>query len=233
MHELFETYGQKIIDTRTNTISAVEFLCRTRDGVDIDLDEWFATVDRWKSLRWTDQQIHEAVVFTRHTGVKACVNIDNEILDLLKVSHIKALTGFRPIELEMTQVRKLASFDKIYAFKEELTRSNYQKQISISLDDYVINNNKHELERFSEFFDTIKLDKSNLIGLETVQVQNELKDFLNYLEVYNTEHIVEGVETQQQLEILQHLGFHTFQGFYFHKAEPLYQLDATYEPKSF
>jgi EAL domain-containing protein (putative c-di-GMP-specific phosphodiesterase class I) len=69
-------------------------------------------------------------------------------------------------------------------------------------------------------FDIIKLDRSLTFDLlHRVEKQKTIKLIHQILDVLGKDHVAEGIETQEVLDILVSHGFKTFQGFLF--AQPV------------
>ncbi len=74
-------------------------------------------------------------------------------------------------------------------------------------------------------YDCIKLDRSCIDGIETsVGTRIVLSNIKRMAQELGKSLVVEGVETKAQLNILQDMGFDTFQGWYFSKAMPIEKL---------
>lgn len=71
-------------------------------------------------------------------------------------------------------------------------------------------------------FDIIKIDRSLTADLPERQDKREVLALLHrMLEVLGKDHVVEGVETEEVHRILRDAGFNVFQGFLFHRPEPI------------
>ena len=74
-------------------------------------------------------------------------------------------------------------------------------------------------------FDVIKLDRSLVFDLPgRAEKQKTLRLVLEMLRVLGKEHVVEGVETQEVLDLLVDMGFSTFQGYLFGQPAPVASL---------
>lgn len=74
-------------------------------------------------------------------------------------------------------------------------------------------------------FDVIKIDRSLIYDLPgRAEKQKTLRLMLEMLRVLGKEHVVEGVETQEILDILRELGYTTFQGYLIGKPAPVADL---------
>ena len=224
MHRRFKTVGQYIYDTNKNKIHSVELLTRKLDGGETNLERFFKEADVEQLIPWFNQQIGEAIEFYRQTGIEAHVNID-----LPTFKHITEHGAWEheaddvQFTLEITKVQGLPDYDLINQIRNP---GNFPskwpwKGLQVALDDYEIENFNYA-SLAGKSFDIIKIDKSLVQKFET---SNFVHTHLLYLlKNFDCDFIVEGVETIYQLRALQELGFRYFQGYYFHKPEPLERL---------
>lgn len=220
----FSTYGQIIYDTKTNSVHSVEFLSRPKDGAAMDIELYFKNIDNASLMFWFNHQIGEAINFYRTTGVTPHVNIDFRTFEQVTESYAwEHKADDVSFTLEFTQIEGLPESNLIEELKNP---SNFPtkwpwKGLHTALDDYDMNNVMHNnVEKYN--FDIIKIDKSLVKIAETSnEVYNHLKKMV---ETRDCEFIVEGVENIYQLRMMQEMGFHLFQGYYFHKPEPLENL---------
>ena len=74
--------------------------------------------------------------------------------------------------------------------------------------------------------DVLKLDKSLVDNIDYEVNKRELvKSLIDACKRLNIETIAEGVETEEVLRVLQHIGCEQVQGFYFSKAVPRIELE--------
>jgi EAL domain-containing protein (putative c-di-GMP-specific phosphodiesterase class I) len=71
-------------------------------------------------------------------------------------------------------------------------------------------------------FDIIKIDRSLVFDLPgRAEKQKTLRLVLEMLRVLGKDHVVEGIETQEVLDILTGMGYSTFQGYLIGKPAPV------------
>jgi EAL domain-containing protein (putative c-di-GMP-specific phosphodiesterase class I) len=74
-------------------------------------------------------------------------------------------------------------------------------------------------------FDVVKVDRSLLTNLLTSsERQRSINLLVQLLDVLGKRHVVEGIENEEVHRYLVDAGFTTFQGFLFHRPEPVAQL---------
>ena len=210
----FDTYGQFVYDVDRDEIHSVELLARpktTRKRV--DLETFFELIEDTALVNWFDLQVKQGYKFYNNTGIHPHVNIDRRVLDAIKVSsHLPNGETF-PFTLEITQVQGLPTVKRI-----QKLRDCENCDVTIALDDYVISNDIFKITEYQ--FDIIKLDRSMIVRAETdYRYVQRLTDLVNRFPT--TEFVVEGVENAHQVALMRSIGFNLFQGYYFHKPEPL------------
>lgn len=212
----FETKGQLIYDARNDKVHSVELLARPKTG-ELDIEKFFQNVQTDSLTKWFTMQIEEAVSFNRITGIETHVNLDKRTLmeDFgLINSMLSSVPENSNITVEITQIHGLPN--PVYISKLE------NKNIKFALDDFVIMDKPIENSLIEYKFDTIKIDRSMLMRAENCfDTLQKLKTLRRMLDV---EFIVEGVENYHQMAMMQDAGFYLFQGYYFHKPEPLENL---------
>lgn len=108
------------------------------------------------------------------------------------------------------------------AFKHILT-SLEQIGFHFSLDDYGTGFSNNSYMKTTNF-NIIKLDKSLLLSITKYPIaKNSLANTIKMLKAMNYKVLMEGVETKEQCELIESLGFDYIQGFYFSK--PLNESD--------
>lgn len=90
-----------------------------------------------------------------------------------------------------------------------------------ALDDFGTGFNGMSL--FVDFdFDIVKIDRSLIVDIDVRPVKLKVLNLISeMIEALGKQHVVEGVETQSQLDKLRACGFHTFQGYALHRPEPI------------
>ena len=102
-----------------------------------------------------------------------------------------------------------------------MTKDIKQLGYQISLDDF--GSGYSSLSYLSRLlFDEVKLDKSFIDRLTTdVKIVKTVEIIAALKDIYGFSVVAEGVETQEQYDILKKIGHFIIQGYYFSKPEPL------------
>ena len=103
--------------------------------------------------------------------------------------------------------------------------------ISIAIDDFGVG--ESSLSRIGQIqFDELKIDRSLVTWVDIASNQpTVIRSIVSMARALHMEVIAEGVETEQQLEMLRDAGCDRIQGFYHAKPMPLEQLKAFMAPQ--
>lgn len=121
------------------------------------------------------------------------------------------------IILEITEDVFISEFEVIRQ-KVKLIRDS---GIRVSLDDF--GTGYSSLNYLANIdFDEIKIDKSfiDFLGKDP-RASNLFQSIVQIADVFDYKVIAEGIETQEQLEMVRRMGCHMVQGYYFSKPEPI------------
>jgi len=122
-----------------------------------------------------------------------------------------------PVTFEFTETCPMPPVD----ISNRLLRSIRELGHRSSLDDFGAGFNGISLLADYDF-DVVKIDRSLLTDIETQpQKQQAMRLLARTLDVLGKSHVVEGVENEAVHQILLEAGFSVFQGYLFHRPEPL------------
>lgn len=162
-------------------------------------------IKRWENMGIDVPRI--SVNFSRR-------NLQNEniadriatIIDEYHVSHDK-------VEVEITETVDSEEFRSLAQFISRMK----QHGIKVSIDDFGTGYSSLNLLKMLNA-DVLKVDRS-FINMENFTENDELmvKSIVNLANAYNMEVITEGVETEEQIKLMQRVGCQNVQGFYFDK----------------
>lgn len=214
---------QKIMTINRDVVGC-EILSRLPCGGDyVSTEEFFRVLSADDSLSITFRQLELAARIYETYSVVCSVNTDNSVLhsDSLTARLIEACkVRLCPVVLEFTEVRPLPPSDLVNSIFEELKGAGAQ----LALDDFGTGYNGMSV--FANYdFDIVKLDKSLVQGLQKrPQKLKVLKHVLEMISSLKKNHVVEGVEDEDQLERLVDIGYTVFQGFLFHRPAPVEEM---------
>ncbi|NLP33532.1 MAG: EAL domain-containing protein, partial [Oligella ureolytica] len=77
-------------------------------------------------------------------------------------------------------------------------------------------------------FDKLKIDKYFTHQIDRREIAELVKHFIEYAHTFNKTVVAEGVETEEQLNVLKSLGCDEVQGFYYSKPLMPEELEAFY-----
>ena len=224
----FEVYYQPIIDLRSNQISGCEALLRwwhpqrgmispaefipvaEQTGLINQLGEWVLTTACAEAAKWPD-------------NIKLAVNVSpvqfrSDTLALKVVAALAAsgLSAGR-LELEITEAVLIRDDEAALAILHQLQTLG----VRIALDDFGTGySSLSYLQRFP--FDKIKIDRCFVTGIaEPGGSSSIVQAVLVIAAARNMTTTAEGVETEQQKELLRALGCTQMQGYLFSPAIPV------------
>jgi diguanylate cyclase (GGDEF)-like protein/PAS domain S-box-containing protein len=223
----FELHYQPLVNLKSNDVNAFEALLRwdhaTRGmvspaefipiaeetGLIVPLGEWVLKTACEEAVNWPDH-------------IKVAVNLspaqlnNRNLLKMVKEALAESGMAAHKLQLEITETVLLQNTFAILATLHELRRMGVQ----IALDDF--GTGYSSLSYLRSFpFDKIKIDRSFIQdlsnGAQPLAIVNALAGLAKCLNMTST---AEGVETQQQLEMLQSVGCTEMQGYLFSRARP-------------
>jgi diguanylate cyclase (GGDEF)-like protein/PAS domain S-box-containing protein len=223
----FELHYQPVVDLSTNEVTGCEALLRWRHaergmispaefipvaehtGLIIELGEWVLHTACAEAATWPDPTrlaVNVSPVQFR-TGTLA-----------LKVASALAASGLPAdrLEIEITEAVLIRDDDAALAVLHQLRDLG----VHIALDDFGTGySSLSYLQRFP--FDKIKIDRSFIRDItESGGSSSIVRAVVNIATEQNMVTTAEGVETQQQLDLLRALGCNQMQGFLFSPARP-------------
>jgi len=226
----FEVYYQPTYNIN-RTLHGAEALLRMHDsemGM-IYPDEFIPIAEQLGMIDELDEFVLREVCKFILTGIPQkngmdCINVNLSVLECMKegfaeyVSGIVESAGVRKkmINFEITESVAAKDYDHLAEVIEQLKNEGFQ----FSIDDYGTGySNMTSL--FSLGADIIKIDKSILWNAEKSELgMTLLRTSIEMVHEMQKKALMEGVETDAQIEILKELGCNYLQGFYFSKPLP-------------
>ena len=157
-------------------------------------------------------------------GTIDCINVNLSVIQLMKpgfVDHINGIVEMSGVDkkfinFEVTESISAASYEIMNSTINDLKHEGFL----FSMDDYGTGySNMRALA--SMHLDCIKIDKSILWEAEKSELGYIiLENSIRMIHQMNLDILVEGVETEEQIKLLQPMGVNYLQGFYFSKPIP-------------
>jgi diguanylate cyclase (GGDEF)-like protein len=238
--EQFELHYQPLVVLETNEVNAFEALLRwnhpTRGlispadfipiaeetGLIVPLGEWVLKAACTEAVNWPE---HIKVAVNLSPAQLNCRNLVSMVTSALNES------GMKPdkLQLEITETVLLQNTFGTLATLHELRKMGVQ----IALDDF--GTGYSSLSYLRSFpFDKIKIDRSFIQdlsnGAEPLAIVNAVAGLAKCLNMTST---AEGVETQQQMEVLQSIGCTEMQGYLFSHARPAHEIRRFFAQRPF
>ena len=228
----FELYYQPKIDIKTNKIIGTASLIRWKNdegnyispsdfipvaetsGLILEIDKWVFMEVCLQIKRWEKMGMKKQKVSVNISGLHfKRGRIINTITDLSNLIQIPS----DQIEIEITEGVFLEKIEDVIPILKKLRAMG----ISISIDDFGTGYSSlsylkrlpiNRIKIDKSFVDNIVNNKKDRAIVQTIIIMTELLD-LNV--------IAEGVESLEQIEILNQIGCYEIQGFYFAKPMPV------------
>jgi diguanylate cyclase (GGDEF)-like protein len=237
-NEGFELYYQPLVNLRDNAVTGCEALLRWRHpergmispadfipvaeetGLINPLGEWVLSTACKEAAKWPDH-------------VKVAVNVSpvqfrNRTL-ALKVAGALATSGLAAnrLELEITEAVLIRDDDMALATLHELRALG----VRIALDDFGTGySSLSYLQRFP--FDKIKIDRCFVGDIADAHGSSPIvQAVVNIAAARSMTTTAEGVETEQQLDMLRTLGCTEMQGYLFSAAKPAAEIRQLLQPR--
>jgi len=230
----FSLVFQPIIDTENMEVWAFEALLRwTHKGQVISPHEFIPIAEKAGHIvsigKWVlTQACKEAMACQLETKPSLSVNVS--AIQLLEPDFIDTLdfalkeSGFKPsrLHIEITESVMIEENSAANALLKEIVK----RGIHISMYDFSTGySSLHQLQSMS--FDIIKVERSFITRLSeknrTIVSATKL-----IADEFNAKTIAEGIETEEELRIIQEIGIQYIQGYYFAKPMPLSHIQDWY-----
>jgi EAL domain-containing protein (putative c-di-GMP-specific phosphodiesterase class I) len=195
----------------------------TRPGVTQPTEEYFTDLGTESLFSILEWQIDLQRRMQVELGLRVAINVHNRIVESeeSRSRFLRIIEGATwPTTFEFTETYPMPPI----AVSNRLLRDVRSLGHHSALDDFGTGLNGMSLLTDYDF-DIIKIDRSLVFDLGgRAEKQKTLRLVLEMLRVLGKDHVVEGVETQEILDILRELGYTTFQGYLIGMPEPVAQL---------
>jgi len=233
-NDMFALAFQPKVHMDSNGIIGVEALLRVKDtSLNISIQQLIKMAEEVGFIseitKWVIENSIRGVKEWKERGIAINVAINLSLLDL-KDSSIVDFTkvcleayGVDPsfIEFELTERSIIEDERRVM----DALRKIKEVGIKLSLDDYGSGyNSLNYLVNSDFYFDYIKIDKSLINNITEVQGRLLCEGIIKTAHVLGAKVIAEGVETEEQVNILKAIGCDIIQGYYFYKPMPEDQL---------
>jgi diguanylate cyclase (GGDEF)-like protein/PAS domain S-box-containing protein len=230
----FELYYQPQFDVKKQNITGVEALLRWHNSTlgNVTPDEFIPIAEQTGLIIPIGRfVIKQAIDFldewqnSHHKNVTMAVNLspcqfrDSELISFIKGSLNESNVSAEYLELEITEGVLMSGQSHIHDTLIEISTLG----IKLSMDDF--GTGYSSLSYLRQYaFDVLKIDQSFISGIPLNKADSELVNtIIAMAHSLGLTVVAEGVETQQQLTLLDDLGCDLVQGYYFSKPLPAKQ----------
>ena len=232
----FVVFYQPVVDVRTGECSSCEALVRWDSkalgfmgpGDFIPLAEYLGLITSIGDYV-LEEACRQCRYWNEHGMPDFHINVNLSVVQLIQkdvvgtVARILKKTGVKPrnIVLEITESFAINDMDRVL----EIIRGIKELGPRIALDDF--GTGYSSLNYIKQLpLDIIKVDKTFIDDIaEDEYAQAFIKLIVELSDTIDTSIIVEGVENENQLNILKELGVDYIQGFYYGKPVPAYEFE--------
>ncbi|MSZ90117.1 MAG: EAL domain-containing protein [Actinobacteria bacterium] len=189
-------------------------------------EEFFANLDISDQFRVLEWHLDIADAIATDYPIRVSINLHNSLVAdkadrVWFLEHVASCST--PVTFEFTETHPLPPVGEANRLLRDIRERGHRS----ALDDFGTGLNRSSLLTHYDF-DVIKIDRSLHVGVEADPARSRsLKLVFDIIELLGKAHVVEGVETDAAHEALLEIGFSTFQGFLFHRPEPVAEYLAT------
>ncbi len=227
----FEVYYQPVYRTKGMSIYSAEALLRLKDSKigNITPDEFIPIAEQNGLIDSLGDYVLEEVCLFLSSGIPTemgleCIEINLSVLQCLQPGFVERVRSIvrkydvtpRFINFEVTESAAASDYAVLDTVLNDLRSCGFL----LSLDDYGVGySNVRSV--FSLDFDLVKIDKSILWEVDNYGSGEKskgrviLENTVRMIKEMNLKSLVEGVETQEQLSLLEQLDVDYLQGYYF------------------
>ncbi|MFC7003821.1 EAL domain-containing protein [Bowmanella sp. JS7-9] len=222
---------QPKIEFATNKLAGFEALARWTDseGKMNPPDQFIGLAEQAGIIELLDIQIVElafaAIIRLQQEGINVPVAINVSIRDLASKHYVEQLKQFPQkfdvsptfIELEITETEAMKHYDQFIKVLSELKNLGYR----VAIDDF--GTGYSSLAHITELpAEVLKIDGSFVRNIGKTNSANHVIEMIMRLgNRFNFEVVAEGVETEEQKQLLREMGCHIGQGYLFARPMPL------------
>jgi diguanylate cyclase (GGDEF)-like protein len=188
--------------------------------------EYIAKIGKWV----LKQSMRQAMAWNHHQSIpiKVGINIsprqlnEDAFIGVLKTLIMNADVNTAWLDAEITESTMIEETDKVYAVFDALKSLG----ISISIDDF--GSGYSALSYLNKYpFDRIKIDKSLIDNISSYNISGVhiVKSIITMAKSIGIKTIAEGVETEDQLDVLMELGCDQVQGYLLGRPVPAQEFE--------
>lgn len=229
--EAFVVHVQPRIDCQTNTIEALECLARiqTENGEIHHPGTFISLAESNGLIRHVDLYILEYAlsllqqwITEGNQPMKLAVNLSLQTVNATLLDHLYQWQAREPrvfefIELELTEHRLPENNSEFLKLLHEIRELG----ITLVLDDF--GTGYANLSRLPQWpFQVLKLDRSFIANIkESEKQQTVVRSIVEMCRNLDISVVAEGIETEEELTLIDKLGCHSIQGFVYAKPKPI------------
>lgn len=186
----------------------------------IALEQFFRDLTLAEHLQVLEWQLEWKDELVRADDICASINVHNSIVatESQRRGFLSLLAGFPgTCVIEFTETYPMPDAMDANRLMRDLREMGHKT----ALDDFGTELNGASLVNDIDF-EIVKVDRSIVIGAQgNPTFEPAMRLMAKLLEVLGRQSVVEGIEDEGTYQYLREMGFTTFQGFHFHRPEPI------------
>ncbi len=192
-----------------------------RNGFIVELDNYILEQVCITLRKWLDQGLHIVPISVNCSRL----NLHNpNFVQVVAATADKYNVPHEYIEIELTESNTIESEQTI----EQLFESLHKEGFRISIDDFGAGYSSLGMLTSLQV-DTLKMDRSFFVGSKNARRDDLLIDsIVKMAHNLNMYVVAEGIETKEQVELLQGMNCDAIQGYYYDKPMPISQFEEKY-----
>lgn len=230
----FKLYVQPKYKTKTKEICGGEILIRwNKNNQIIFPDKFIFKLEKSRLIHKLDLYVLKKICYklqewkkNKYKKIKISINQSQKnLLNYYYINLVKEIINKykfdkKLLEIELTESIFIKNKNKVKKLEEELHKLNVQ----VSIDDFGTGYSSYYL--LSEInIDILKLDKKLIDNLENKKAKIIVEAIINLAKKLNMKTVAEGIETEEQYELVKELNCDEIQGYYFSKAIPIEEFE--------
>ncbi|WP_312699811.1 GGDEF domain-containing phosphodiesterase [Sedimentibacter sp.] len=204
----------RIKNDEYNNISISQLIEMAEEvGFISEITKWVITNSILQIKKWQESGIHTNVSINLSSIDLNDESIIDFTVNCLQENNVDSSL----IEFELTERSIIEDVDKTLSVLKKMRENG----IKVSLDDYGSGHNSlSHLMKSSSEFDYIKIDKIFIDNINEKQSEVLVEGIISTAHVLGIEVVAEGVETEEQVKILEKIGCDIIQGYFYSKPLP-------------
>jgi len=213
----------RLIDPKEGAIPTASFISvAEKSGLIIDIGRWVIEEALRQIEKWKDTPFH---------NIQVSINVSAlQFHDRYFIEHLSSLMTHQrqsaKLDIELTESAFIHDIDSSINYLDQIKALG----VSLSLDDF--GTGYSSLSNLKQIpFNTVKIDKSFIEDITNKKSRSFVEMIINISRILGVRIVAEGVETKEQLQVLQTMECDIYQGYYCSEPLPISEFEALFLDK--